>query len=294
MAIQLLTQNDVRQARERVKFCYLCGSLLDSGRGKKSLSEEHVVPRSLLRLDDSVPIPDRFPVILDTHLKCDAESKSKNDNVVAAFHSLHSIPQEKWGKRRLNQIKAMIREEVRDEYGQLLPLIDAQQIVSAGIDWVRGMHALLYNSFLPSRRDMHFVDTPLPGMMSKHRSGDLITYDELALNNQEVDQHRWVLDSVISKARARGILDSVEAWGGKLKYECVWLNYVTPKLRASKKNTLRASCFWSLHHPGIEEVVKEVDGGRSSWSGMYLYYQAPDVVWDYSDFVSQPNKPSLS
>lgn len=280
MPIVIDNQQSLHEAREAVKFCYICGNRLrlDSDGRLESCSDEHVLPISILRLGAGVDHQDRFPVILDVHERCDRHIKSKNDNIIAAFNAMHNIPVEQWGDRRPQQIRTLMLDTIRDQWGNLLPAVSATPLLEACREWVRGFHAVLYKTFVPPRPELFSIFPPTP------------SFNRGAVDNVQIQDQtqfwnsiRGFVDQVVDQARNADQLDTVQAWGGELAFEAVWLDFVPSQFR----NHMRATCFWNLRHPGLEAVAGDVPGGVPRWSGMYCYFDAPDNAVNVSEFMNQ-------
>src|SRR5664280_1567347 len=99
-------QKDAQSRRERVRFCYLCGSDL---RGS-ALTTEHVVPKAALGAPDC---PSPWPVVLDVHQQCEEMSKRSNDALFALWRNLWLPPTE-------------IQERANQAWDELLNTLQAE------------------------------------------------------------------------------------------------------------------------------------------------------------------------
>jgi hypothetical protein len=123
----------------------------------------------------------------------------------------------------------------------VLPLDGIEDIMGAVWTWVRGLHALVWESFLPTLTP-HVVLTPLP------------VFSGISTPRPFVDEriHQTILATLDSAAQANKLYQ-VKYWNEQCGYRCVWVHL--PEAKAF------ARCVWGLNVPGPQET--------GAWWGWY-------------------------
>ncbi|WDQ15441.1 hypothetical protein [Rhodopirellula sp. P2] len=194
---QLTSQSDVRGARN-LRFCYLCGSELQS---RKDRHPDHVPPKAIFAIEDR-----DFPLKVASCFRCN-NSCSPTDEVIGQLVAVShgQFPDDD---------NVAINFQQYDVNGLETPFLAT---IGTNIEyqikrWTRGFHAALYAEFLPD-------DTPTavhPPFPHGQRTDDGFTIKEV------LDQQYLFVD-LIKKNRAAGCIDQIVSNNGKMRYECVWI-----------------------------------------------------------------------
>lgn len=178
-------------------FCYLCGRALD---GPEPTDRDHCPPKGLFAPSDRV----NFPVILPTHKACNNQWHGVDDLVGILTDALHS--------RKKSQDESVTKR--LEAYwlpfnGKQAAAVSNVPLAAIGVRIVRGMHALLYKSYLPlqTRNSIH---VPLPA--ADRETGE---------PEQPLDQ-AFVFSGAIRRALLTGSADCITAYNGSFRYACVW------------------------------------------------------------------------
>jgi hypothetical protein len=249
--VLISTQRDARKARAAFcrpqrggafnGLCYLCGGRLNDGR---PVNRDHVVPECLCLLADR----SQLPLILETHRSCN-EAHSRQDEIFGqlalALHGPGHLPGP--DKRGLFLAPNALN-------GSPMVMLRATHLYMprAIFQWVRGLHALLYNEYLS---DVKHAATHPPAPASTLLDDGTAMPDLLRLQEP-------LTTAMVRRNRAADAVDRIVAWNGKLVYECTW----TPS-----NQVLGWLCFWGLRIYDWENLGDPTIHGRRGCSGVYLH-----------------------
>lgn len=183
-------------SRGKLSFCYLCGGPLPG----TDADRDHCPPKGFFAATDRI----NFPIILPTHRACNNGWKVADEIVGIISDALH----ERRKSSDLN-ITSKIEAYSMPFKGKEAAGVTNVPLLPMAKRVVRGMHALLYRTFLPGgiRETMH---VPLP-------EADMTT----GLQIQPLDQ-AFAFCRAIRKALLTSSADTVTAYNGKFRYACVW------------------------------------------------------------------------
>jgi len=177
----------------------------------RKTSAEHIIPRSLLGPKPTEEA-EKWSPILDVHRQCES-TKQEVDSWNKILHDLHTKPTSDWpdfGHVRGTGVKPEIRF---DSFAQLpVPVLSGIGPLLNGVwQWIRGLHAVLYERFLPVTT-RHFVLPPVPAFGGKLKGPTL----------NDTERMSSLTRDVLKLALSRDKWDGITAWGGGLKYRCIW------------------------------------------------------------------------
>ena len=191
MPASLRSQKDFQRVR-KLPFCYWCGGAFIEG---DSCDADHVPPSAVFNIEDRSPV-----LKLKTHTRC---------------HKPFADEDKQIGQLIGMRLRKASPPSFRDRALNYIPL--PQGIV--GITnvplnrslwrWVKGFHSALYQEPVIGR---FAVTTPYP--MGRRSDGQVIIQPVLK-------QHLLAVE-LIKRNRAFDNIDSIVAYRGKLRYECVW------------------------------------------------------------------------
>lgn len=264
MPVTITTQSQMQRVREAIKFCYLCGSLLTSGRRAQSgRSGEHVIPQALF---GDPPATDAWRPILDVHNECHDQIKNaQGEQTAILLHKAYmlegDIADQGWAGN-LKSLGLVLHAEYDPRLGQTLYMVkgfgDAHNAVW---NWVRGLHASLYQQYLPGQMK-HKTYAPMgesfipePGDTQHHRIGPEVFHEQKAPIAR-------TLAAVASLRR----FDGLRCWCGRCQYICVW----------TKKKSRDHMCVWGLFYDGVGDYAEGTPfSGSPGWMGMYKCARPP-------------------
>jgi hypothetical protein len=183
------------QAVSRLPFCYLCGKrFLDTDRS----DGDHVPPKCTFNVRDR-----NLNVIkLRTHVACN-NKYSVNDKKAGQLIALRRGEGPK--SERDRSLEFQISAD-RTMVG-----VSNLNVDKAVWRWVRGFHAALYRE--PLIASGGAIQTPFPrGEIGSDRNVSI----------QPIRQQHLLAVQLIKANRAIDNIDSIVAWSGKLRYECIW------------------------------------------------------------------------
>ena len=225
----------MRRRRREMRCCYLCAEgLPPRGPGyRKLVSGEHVVPRALLG-----PPPraahEAWPVKLDVHRDCERKKKQPYDWAPATLARISTSPPSEWPLRgelrRLNLEPTLTR--IAEGQPFLPTLSNAAPVLEGVATWIRGMHAALYDEFIPAS-PRNAVFPPVPAASPEHGIPFL-----------ETEQWSWIVRTAVERATSLDKWDGIRAWGGRLRYRCVWFS-------GPIAGVTTHVCLWCLYISGV-------------------------------------------
>jgi hypothetical protein len=261
---RILSHKQMRDTRERIGFCYLCGENLpsrDKPGYRQEIIGEHVIPRSLLG-DIPAKHPQAWAVELNVHRKCEQSGKQHVDHWLKLLQEVHVKPADRWAKPgHLGNLPIYPSQVIRPDTGEILPAFSGCRELFEGVwRWIRGMHASLYLQFLPDNI-RHFSYPPVP-VCSSQSSGPTI---------EETETQTHLILSIISHAESQDKWDGITAWCDLVRYRCVWWQLANRKYKASW------ICFWTLTFPYLEEWSRKIlkHGSERPWHGNYFCETRP-------------------
>lgn len=245
-------------------MCYLCGrSLVPMDEKDVTISTEHVVPKSILKLGGQRYPASSCPITLKVHAKCDNSMKAGMDEGLKQYHLLFS------DNDKSTETFAVLKKIIDTSNMQQMstgmwrvPGVDA--IHHAVSRWVCGCHAILFKEYLPSEKVRHGVIGPL------YHSGAKTEQRQM----EQIGRQNFFWDALneycIPAAIAQGSMDSVVAWGDKVRFDLLWIesNTKISIIRGKRKALQRIShgkyrALWRLLVPGVLEIAQKA--GRNCW-----------------------------
>lgn len=255
MPRRILTIKEMQKARKAVRFCYLCGKSLE-GAPAKDVSVEHVLARGAL---DAKPTNDSWwPVTLRVHRKCEEEMKSQADADTIAMQRVSTLPPESVSKSDRGRIRKLLQKG-REVLPASVSAVPGWSAVRSSRHTVRGFHAALYSGFVPAQHPSLTL-APVPGFVLEGPG----TIGEQLVERAELTEGMFV---ALESARLNDEWDGITAWGGNLRYRCIWIKQ-RPPLKG-------VSCTWTLDTPESRRWSKSVSGEEQSWRGGYWMPAAP-------------------
>jgi hypothetical protein len=254
--VVIANQKDARSARDSVcqkrrggvfdGFCYLCNGRLNDGR---PIDRDHIPPRAMFLEADY----GQLPLVLQVHRSCN-KAHSAEDEIVGqlalALHGPRALP----GPDRRGLVVAP-----NSLTGQPQILLPATHLYFQRVifGWVRGLHALLYGSYLPNlQRAATHPPTPTSRFLEDGSSmpGFVMPQETLTV-------------AMVRHNRAAGSVDRIVAWNYKLTYECTWTPW------SDGPGWL---CFWGLRIYDWENLGDPSIHGRRGCSGVFLLEKKPE------------------
>jgi hypothetical protein len=189
----LQSHRDFQEVRH-LPFCYLCGRDFTEADEKDG---DHVPPKCVFNSRD------RHPVLkLQTHKGCNGAHKV-DDRKIGQL-----IAMRRWEapKTRRDQALHFVADYSSDRL-----YTDNLNIEAAVWRWVRAFHAALYRE--PLLGSISAIQTPFP-------RGQIQPEGTVAV--RPIRQQDLLAVETIKRNRAAQNLDSLVAYNGRLRYECVW------------------------------------------------------------------------
>lgn len=143
-------------------------------------------------------------------------------------------------------------------------MTNAQDVILAVWIWIRGLHAALYNEFLPDD-DAITVLPPAPAY----------SVEEGGSSPEVWDAYSHTILMFVELARNHGVGDGVV--GRQLLYACVWFH------DEAADDTHRWRCNWLLDFPGVLEWSQSVlpRGEERPWHGSYTVPHRPNGASEF-------------
>ncbi|MBN8726987.1 MAG: hypothetical protein J0H15_04705 [Xanthomonadales bacterium] len=231
-----------KQLREHGQpdFCYLCGEPLANG---LPTDRDHCPPKGFFSPADR----ENYPIILRTHKPCNHLWHGADELVGIVADALHT---------RRKSFDTSFKKKLDATlvpFGQALAAaVTNLPLAPAAARIVRGMHALLYNDFLPQRTQSKF-HIPLPE--ADPQTGRMV---------QPLDQ-TYAFSSTVRRAILTGTADEVRAYNGSFRYACTWdrLDSGTP------------ICLVVFNIYAFHTLAPKVSNFPKCFVGMYIPRQAP-------------------
>lgn len=178
-------------------FCYLCGSSLASG---EATDRDHCPPKGFFAPADRV----NFPVILPTHRKCNHLWHGVDDLVGILADALHS-------RRKSQDINVTKRLEAHllPFNGKEVAAVSNVPLPAIAFRIVRGMHALLYRTYLP-HQTRHSIHVPLPA--ANMQTGEV----------EQPREQAFAFSGAVRRALLTNAADQINAYNRHFRYACVW------------------------------------------------------------------------
>lgn len=267
----IATQKEMQEVARAVRFCYLCGTPLRcSIPRKQQLNGDHVIPTALL---GPAPSDGAWPVKLNVHQACHDEVKNSNDESLALLHKLHQTQGDIAGvgwASNLGKLKLELFQTVDPVTGEPAFMMSGIPGAYSAI-WtvVRGMHAVLYRSFLP---DFRLYPSSAKNTMVFAPRGEAFLPEEKnrrqrALTPDEFENHKSAILRLLSEAETSSLLDEVVCWDNRCRFSCTWL--VGP-------NAMWYN-IWCLQYPDSDQYAEGTRfDGCPGWLGCYRCRKRPD------------------
>jgi hypothetical protein len=194
--LEISSQTHLRK-HGQPSFCYLCGRALS---GPDSVDRDHCPPKGLFAPSDRI----NFPVILPTHKICNHQWHGVDELVGILTDALHSRK-----KSQDEHVTKRLDAHWLPFNGKRVAAVSNVPLAAIGLRVVRGMHALLYKSYLPlqTRNSIH---VPLPAADPK-----------TGQPQQPLDQ-AFVFSGAIRRALLTDSADFITAYNDNFRYACVW------------------------------------------------------------------------
>lgn len=226
-------------------FCYLCGGAL---LGIEPTDRDHCPPKGLFAKNDRV----NFPVILPTHKACNNKWHGADDLVGILADALHT------GKKSQDlNVTRRLEAYLLPFNGKDSAAVNNVPLAAISTRIVRGMHALLYKSYLPLDT-RHSIHVPLPE--ANLETGEVV---------KPLDQ-AFVFSSAIHRALMTNTADQINAYNGKFRYACIWdhLNAGIP------------FCIFAFDIYGFHGLGPKVGNFPKCFVGMYIPATVPEnAAW---------------
>lgn len=250
-----------KMSRNGTGLCYLCGCALNSTSRTLSrlphVQAEHVVPKGVFRSEPTGSSP--WTVILDVHQPCDRNNKQQLDNAFIAIERMLADPTGHWTSRDMGVFRPCAESMSYTNFTYGLPAFtDKVGLRECVRTWISGLHAALYCEYLP--HIAHQVTSP-PVPIFFHKRGD-----SAATQLGDFSFGKYAVLNWIKSAVAKGSWDGVRAWGGQLKYTCIW------RPKCEKK---RYQCLWALSTPKTRLWSASTNQLPFPWFGVYACDSIP-------------------
>jgi len=229
-------------------FCYICGGKLDN---IGETDRDHCPPKGFFAASDR----ENFPIILRTHKVCNNQWHGADELVGIVADALHT------GKKSKDFSATDKLHALHMPFGSghaagvtNLPLVSIAGRIA------RGMHALLYNEYLPPNTPTHF-HMPLP-------QANVATGMPL----QPLDQ-AYEFGHAIRKAIVTKTADVIRAYNGNFQYACTW-----ERFENGKPFCIVAFDIYSFH-----KLSPKVANSPKCFIGMYIPTSVPSSASWASD-----------
>lgn len=196
----IVTLADLKAVR-RLAFCHACGGAFSA---RSDRSKDHVPPKAIFDVVDR----SASPLLLPAHHACNAGRSHRDERAAKFARILRHGAQAPTGLQLRHETTASRTGEIPHLGVRDVPL---EKIVWG---WVRAFHAALYGEYL--RADIPgWIETPFPESIDHGRFIEPRTpHVSTAVTLLEVRRHARM-----------GLVDRIQAWNGKLRYSCVWVQF---------------------------------------------------------------------
>ena len=213
---RIMSQKEMRDARQLIPFCYLCGRDLpsrDKPGWRGQITGEHVIPRALLG-DVPESQAEKWAIELDVHRECEQVSKQHVDHWLKLVQEIHIKPGHEWPKRgHLRDMPIRPSRVIDPRTGDALCAFTGCSGLLDGVwRWVRGMHAALYSQFL-SADVWHCSYPPVPACNNQGQGPTLEETQGIVMSSDL--QLILRTPSISGMAYQRGVVPyAIGAYGG--------------------------------------------------------------------------------
>jgi hypothetical protein len=194
--LDISSQSQLRRQGQPA-FCYLCGRELST---PEPVNRDHCPPKGLFAPADRI----NFPIILPTHEACNHQWHGVDDLVGILADALHTRK-----KSQDTNVTKRLEAYALQLNGKGAPAVRNVPLPLVAFRIVRGMHALLYKSFLPLQT-RHSTHVPLPA--ANLETGEV---------EQPLEQ-AFVFSGAVRRALLTNTAHQVNAYNRKFRYACVW------------------------------------------------------------------------
>jgi hypothetical protein len=265
MPVQITTQKQARECRDRLRDCYICSEALPARESPEwngeTVIEEHVVPRCILALTPTSPA-ESWPLVLPVHKRCDEWAKRDADQLTKVVHVLNTRGPDALADAERGVVrKKLVVGEVDVGESELTPTLSGVGVVLDNIHlWARGFYAALYGE-VPQASVRQQTRAPSPAFDS--------TRPDPARQLREQEKSTEAILVLVVRASKRGLTDRVELLGGKIRFECVWFQ---------RRDGDAWQCYWTLELPGSTKWALETQRRDVPWHGAYELPAKPDAA----------------
>jgi len=236
----ICTQSDF-QRWKKPGFCYLCGYTLEDG---TPLNSDHCPPKGMFAVADR----QNYPLLFKVHAKCNHNWHRRDEQMAIFLDYLHG------GRKAANPElqKKLTMVSVKNDQG-IFQAITNFPLRPLAYRVMRGMHALLYGTYLPENTP-HHIHYPLP---------------EVDFNNgnrpvqNEIQTYR--LAQALCTAQKTNTCDRVVAYNGKFRYACTWDQY----------DNGQPICIFAFDIYRINRFAIEIEDFTEAFVGHYSVNDVP-------------------
>jgi len=251
--------------RKDLQFCYLCGRRVDRRHGDNTyrvIDGDHLLPQALF---GPAPCKDAWRPKLDVHAECHKKLKNEaGESTAILLHKVYTeagpdIEHRGWVPR-LRSLGLELATMMDGATGETLYCVKG---FGAAFDavwvWVRGLHAAIYQSFLPDRMK-HRVYAPM-GEAFIPEADASPRMKRRAYGPRDDEEKKEYLDRIMTYALKTQQFDGLCCWGGRCAFVSTWL----PKNRHVKM----ARCVWALEYDHVTEYAHGTPFMSWPWMGWY-------------------------
>ena len=259
----------VRSLSKNRGICYLCGWGLHR---HGCVSDEHVVPRQLLREFECPEGPHRWPISLPVHKRCDDNTKRHGDELAIQYTRMITNPESdrilnRFEEKALQDLIGIPFEKWREDN---LPILHgAAPVMASATHWVRGCLMALYGRFVPYNTKQILISPP-----------SFQPRDDVDANEAIAEDQEFFLTCYRSTLAAwqTGVWDGIVAWGGGVSFLCSWT-----LAKHGRRRKHRATACWWLDVPGAIEISADTAPTPRAWHGLYFADTLPPETTPLDD-----------
>ncbi len=239
-------------ARHRRGYCYLCGKPFE----REDITKDHAPPINLFDQNDRQNV-----VILPAHFKCNQAASFDDER------SIQLLTPYLWGNSISKDRLRLNYRAVHDENTQRnIGGIRGAELYRAIYRWIQGFHCLLYDEFLPPHPvTKHAISCPLYRGVEQE--------DEMKMHGPQPAHRVMVRQLRINRLASR--VDRIEAYNGKLKYECCWV----------RMDDGSPACLWGMQIYDWEKLTPQEFFPKHGCVGFYLSSNGKPVRAEWSTSV---------